>query len=147
VSPGDKLSLEVDVEVKQTSEPLSLRIQVPAGVTLVDGATEETLVASPRILRTLQLQVGQIPPEDLRVEVEQRGPNWGVRATASYRFGRPEPMLPQPETLGVRRPGIPGAAIPLSPRLPLTPWAPFSEHFTQPKQLLTGASRQPESEF
>ncbi|MCS6901442.1 MAG: hypothetical protein RMJ98_17470 [Myxococcales bacterium] len=116
VSPGERFSLEVDIEVKPTSEPLSLRVRLPAGVTLVDGVTEETLAASPRILRTLQLQIGEIPKEDLHVEVVQRGPNWGARATASYRFGRPEPTLPQADALGVRRPGIPGAAIPITPR-------------------------------
>lgn len=116
VSPGEKLSLEVNIKVQQPDEPLRLRVQVPPGATLLQGTEEETITEGPRVVRTLMLQLDAIPSEDLLVTVEQSGRSWGARGTASYRFGRPEPTLPQANALGVRRPGIPGAAIPLPPQ-------------------------------
>jgi hypothetical protein len=116
VQPGETITLEMHVEAIRTSEPLTFRFQVPPGAHLLEGSTEEMLSAAPRITRTLRLRVDQVPPEDLSVDVVQQGPGWGVRATASYRFGRPEPMLPQTDARAIRRPGIPGAAIPIPPR-------------------------------
>jgi hypothetical protein len=113
VQPGETITLELRIEALQTSEPLALRLQVPSGAQLLEGSTEETLSAAPQITRLLRLRVEQVPPEDLSVEVIQRGSGWGVRATASYRFGRPEPTLPQADAQAVRRPGISGAAIPI----------------------------------
>jgi hypothetical protein len=41
-----------------------------------------------------------VPATDLRVTVDTRGIGYGVHATSAYRFGRPEPKLPQPPREG-----------------------------------------------
>jgi hypothetical protein len=41
-----------------------------------------------------------VPAADVRVTVDARGIGYGVHATSAYRFGRPEPKLPQPPRAG-----------------------------------------------
>lgn len=77
--------------------PLRLSFQLPAGVTLVEGRLSEEIVdtASSRIERRIVIDVPSIPEDDVLVAVEARGTAWGARGEGAYRFGRPEPMLPQ----------------------------------------------------
>jgi len=94
-----RMTLVVVVERQLVdSTPLRLSWQLPAGVRLVDGQLTEEIVdaASPRIERRIFIEVPSIPKGDVLVAVEARGTAWGARGEGAYRFGRPEPMLPQP---------------------------------------------------
>lgn len=94
-----RMTLVVVVERQLVdSTPLRLSWQLPAGVSLVDGQLTEEIVdaGSPRIERRIVIDVPSIPEGDVLVAVEARGTAWGARGEGAYRFGRPEPMLPQP---------------------------------------------------
>lgn len=79
------------------STPLRLEWKLPASVILVEGQLSEEIVdtASARIERRLVIEVPSVPAEDVTIAVEAKGSGWGARGEAAYRFGRPEPGLPQ----------------------------------------------------
>jgi hypothetical protein len=82
--------------------PIDLTIALPEGVHLVSGALEENVSAesSTEVVREYVIEIGEIPLDDVVVTANIVQPSWGVYATAKYRFGRPEPKLPQPVRQG-----------------------------------------------
>ncbi len=120
VQAGSELTLRVTIERNAGSDPLDLNIVLPAGAVLVSGQTQERITGDARhVERTLGLRLtGAIPAADLDVSVDSRGIGYGVHATSAYRFGRPEPKLPQPPRAGppvmVRGQSV-GNPIPLGP--------------------------------
>lgn len=96
VAPGE-VELELVIE-RRTGDPVELELQLPAGVELIGGALRETLADSDRrIVKTVRLRLPNgTPLDDVRVFADARGVGYGVRASTSYRFGRPAPKLVQP---------------------------------------------------
>jgi hypothetical protein len=97
VAPGE-IELELVID-RRTDDPVALELQLPAGVVLVDGSARETLdEPARRIVKKVRLRLASgIPLDDVRVVADARGVGYGVRASTSYRFGRPAPKLAQPE--------------------------------------------------
>lgn len=100
VAPGE-LELELVIE-RRTEDPVTLELQLPAGVELIDGNARETLHEPARlIVKKVRLRLPNgTPLDDVRVFADSRGAGYGVRASAAYRFGRPEPKLAQPPRRG-----------------------------------------------
>jgi hypothetical protein len=108
-SIGSLLVLELRIERNViNSVPLDLTLRLPTGVRLSDGSGAERIAdpATAVIVRRVVLAVDQVPSDDLAVTVEARASNWGTYAQAFYRFGRPEPRLPDlPHARPVAGPG------------------------------------------
>jgi len=107
VNGPDQIGSSTDITVQVlidriAKDPLSLRVVLPPGASIISGAREEQITGgSGHIERTLVLHLANgVPPDDVRVIVDAGGPDYGVHATAAYRFGRPEPKLPQPARTG-----------------------------------------------
>ena len=118
VAPGSELALRIVIERVMGHDPLDLSIVLPEGVVLVSGQTEEKITGdSQHVERSLTVRLtGGVPATDLRVTVDTRGIGYGVHASSAYRFGRPEPKLPQPPREGrpvVIRGRSAGSPIPL----------------------------------
>jgi hypothetical protein len=116
VQPGSKIELTVTIERRLVdNNPLKLAIQLPQGASLLEGVADEQIVdgRSPTLTRKISISIGAVPASDVLVSVDVRGAGYGVHATDSYRFGRPEPKLPQPLDRAVKLPGIPGTPIPM----------------------------------
>lgn len=99
---GAEFDIKVLVErVGGARGSVTLVVALPAGVDLVQGTLRETVGGTEgRIERTLKVRASAIPDEDLKIIASSSGHGWGVRATGAYRFGRPEPRLPQPPRSG-----------------------------------------------
>ncbi len=98
VAPGTEIELKLVIDRTAADLPLKMKVNLPAGVTLVRGSLDEQLPpgAGP-VERTLVVRVGsQMPAAPLEVTVDGGGEGFGAHATRRYRFGRPEPKLPQP---------------------------------------------------
>jgi hypothetical protein len=102
VRPGSELALRIVIERAMGGDPLDIRVMLPEGTDLVSGRTQEQITGgSKHVERSLVLRLsGDVPAADLRVTVDMRGTGYGVHATSAYRFGRPEPKLPQPPRQG-----------------------------------------------
>jgi hypothetical protein len=102
VEPGSQLALRISIERAMGNDPLDLGVAIPEGVVLVSGQTQETITGgAAHVERPLTVRLtGGVPPTDLRVTVDVRGMGYGVHASSAYRFGRPEPKLPQPPREG-----------------------------------------------
>ena len=112
--------VEVSIVVERTAaafNPLELRVVLPQSVKLVSGALQQNLddKTSTRWVRVIKVQIGEVPSEDILVTVDVRGDGFGAHASSAYRFGRPEPRLPEPVTDTPRSVGglDVGSAIPL----------------------------------
>ena len=112
---------EIDLTIRlqrlwTTPDPVVLTVDLPPGALLVSGSTSETI--APTFFaqsRTLRIKLERVPSADLVVRADLGGPAYGAHARATYRFGRPEPKLPQPAGTVVVIGGRPvGKAIPLS---------------------------------
>lgn len=81
-----------------TAIPFDVTIEVPKGAIVIAGSASERIVdaASATVDRSFKLRIDALPLGDLVVNVDQRAPGFGVHAVGHYRFGRPEPKLPQP---------------------------------------------------
>ncbi len=70
------------------------------------GRNELTMLPGPFVRRYRRTRVlvvhlaNGVPANDVHVSVDSGGTDYGVHATAAYRFGRPEPTLPQPPRAG-----------------------------------------------
>jgi hypothetical protein len=102
VTPGSDVELKLVVERSSGEAPVRVRLALPSGVSLVRGQMEETIPAGEsRIERTVVVHVGErMPTASLDVRVDSGGEGFGAHAVRSYRFGRPEPKLPQPGGAG-----------------------------------------------
>jgi hypothetical protein len=89
--------VQVTIERKWIdSTPLRLQVQLPEGVTLVQGQLEEVIpdAHASVVTRTIELRLGErVPEEDVVVTVSQRGEGWGGHEEHRYRFGRPAPAV------------------------------------------------------
>lgn len=112
--------IEVSIVVERTAaafNPLELRVALPRSAKLVDGELLQTIddKASTKWARVIKVQIDEVPAEDIVVTVDVRGDGFGAHASSAYRFGRPEPRLPDPPTDTPRSVGglDVGSAIPL----------------------------------
>lgn len=93
---GGALELDVTIERRLPSTaPMVLEVEVPAGARLVEGRSVELVTdRATRVTRRLELALDSVPERDLVVRLDVQGGNFGAHAEAAYRFGRPEPKLP-----------------------------------------------------
>ncbi len=98
--PDKRVRGEVVVQVaieraRPDAIPLTLRYDLPAGVTLAGKSSERIIDATNRVIvRELRLKVTRPPKADLVVTLDAHTPAYGMHATAVYRFGRPAPVAP-----------------------------------------------------
>lgn len=96
-APAPWSSIRVWVQIERNlldATPMRLSFALPAGVTLVQGEVEESVVdpTSRVVRREIELRLGErVPEEDVVVTVSQRGEGWGGHAEHRYHFGRPAP--------------------------------------------------------
>lgn len=77
------------------ADPIELEVSLPAGVRLVRGQLREHIVETGRTVRRTLVLHAEVPPrDDVVVTATSSGVSHGARATAAFRFGRPEPKLP-----------------------------------------------------
>jgi hypothetical protein len=93
---ADKAVLVARVR-RQTTVPLELllRVTLPDGATLAQGAVQEVFPPQAELgetTRTLVLQYAALPAGDLLVHLDGETKGLGVHATVPYRFGRPAPV-------------------------------------------------------
>jgi len=93
-APGSTIRLRLSIDRRSIDDasPMTIRVAIPSGTRLVEGAAEESIVGGARrIERTFVLALGdRVPGDDVVIEVDQRAEGWGGHAAARYRFGRPE---------------------------------------------------------
>lgn len=98
-SPGRYLLVARVAQPGALGLPLAVQVTVPPGATLARGETRWTVQpAPPGAVQDVELEIfASAPPaDDLILIVDAQGPHAGVHAEARYRFGRPEPVGPQP---------------------------------------------------
>lgn len=119
VAAGDIVRLTLHIERRGPStEPLDVSVRLPAGASLAEGLGQETIADTrgTTLTRALTIAIQSVPADDVQVTVDAQGQGYGMHATAAYRFGRPEPKLPQPLSRAQALPGIKGSSIPIPPR-------------------------------
>lgn len=99
VAPG--ATVDVVVLVRRQGDlvaPVTLEVRLPPGAHLVSGVLVESLPdpGVQGLTRTFRVTIGAVPADDVVAVASAQGTGWGARAEASYRFGRPEPRLPDP---------------------------------------------------
>ena len=100
VRPGQAVMVVLRV---QMTKPMDLALDVtwtvPAGAKPIQPKTLPLRLQVKRakeVKAQLRFQLTGIPAADLLVAVDVKGGDFGVHATAAYRFGRPEPKLENP---------------------------------------------------
>lgn len=78
--------------------PISVEFTVPAGAVVVGGQTQ-TVVAEGEA-PTLELQLAEVPSDDLLLVARSTTEGAGFTAKARYRFGRPDPIRTGPDKTG-----------------------------------------------
>lgn len=99
VSPGDTIVLTITIRRTLVDDPIDLDVRLPPGAILIEGNRFER-VADPgarSLARHLRVRVDSGSISDVVVIASTRGVSYGASVQAAYRFGRPEPMLPQPQ--------------------------------------------------
>jgi len=98
VVAGQDITLVALIEQRVgDSAPVTLDLQLPEGVRLVDGAASETLPAGNGTLeRRFVVHVDSVPANDVELVAHTRGTGFGAHAKGAYRFGRGERRLPEP---------------------------------------------------
>lgn len=98
VVDGQEIVLRVRLDRRPAQVDVHVRVSPPVGVSSIGMPLEWTFGSAegPTPERRVRLRVGKVPPKDLVVEAEAKGTEWGLHAKRFYRFGRPEPMLPDP---------------------------------------------------
>jgi hypothetical protein len=89
--PGESLRLRLEIRRAVIDEtPMRISIELPPGVTLESGRTEEDVISvEPTIVHEVDLRIGpEVPAQDVVFTVEQKGDGWGGRAEKIYSFGR-----------------------------------------------------------
>jgi hypothetical protein len=111
VAAGDSFALTVTIRrAVAGTDAVQLAVTPPEGVRVLEGDPNERIVdPGPAITRKLQLRADQevAVGQDVVVTATVRGDHYGAHANAAYRFGRPEPRLPQPRGPAV---GLTGGA-------------------------------------
>jgi hypothetical protein len=96
--PGTTITVTAEVHRPSADgDPVELELVLPAGVRLISGSATERLSNAQREHREWVLAVDEVPAEDVRVIAATRGHRQGATAERHYRFGRPEPKLPDPQ--------------------------------------------------
>jgi hypothetical protein len=107
------LVAEIDQTLGQGRD-LSLELRLPPGARLVSGKASELVSAVPgKLERRFVVHLDGVPADDIELVASTNQRSFGARAKSSYRFGRPEPRLPelqraaQPLYVGGRNVGHP----------------------------------------
>ncbi len=100
VRPGQQLTVVLHLALTRALDlPLAVTWTVPQGAKLMQPKVLP-LRLQPKRGKVVDLKVRfsltGVPADDLLVAVDVNGGDFGVHATAAYRFGRPEPKLPNP---------------------------------------------------
>lgn len=99
--------------------PLSVAVELPAGVKAARGRTAFTLtpnVEAITVAEELELTFENLPAGDALLKVDADSGAFGIHSRVPYRFGRPEPVTPAPAATGphlMRGDRDLGASIPL----------------------------------
>jgi hypothetical protein len=99
VAANSHLDLELVIERNVVNDvPMVISARLPPGVTLEAGSLSESIVdgKQAKLVRPIRIAIGQVPTSDLDVSIDVKGSNYGAHATATYRFGRAAPKLPNP---------------------------------------------------
>lgn len=98
VVAGQDITLVAHIEQRVgDSAPVTLNLQLPEGVHLVDGSVSETLPAGNGALeRRFVVHVDAMPVGDVELVAHTRGAGFGAHAKGAYHFGRGEQRLPEP---------------------------------------------------
>jgi hypothetical protein len=116
------LKVEAVLERRVTLRtPVTVQIEVPAGLQLVSGQTALEIPAGAAPGSTslpLEFRYAGTPPDDLRLVADSAGAKLGVHAVASYRFGRPEPAQARPTPSG---PSLKAGGLDLGPSVQIKP--------------------------
>lgn len=101
VSAGQDIEVVAEIEQRAGSVPVALSLQLPDGVRLVSGQSEELLpVGNGKLQRRFVVHVDRVPTTDIEVVADTSGSSFGAHAKSAYRFGRPEPRFAQPPRSG-----------------------------------------------
>lgn len=83
--------------------PIDLTMTIPTGVRVVSGDTSTTIQpGSGDATADIEIYIDSIPADDLVAIIDSQSAGAGIHGTAAYRFGRPEPQVPQIERRGPR---------------------------------------------
>jgi hypothetical protein len=98
VAAGQDITLVAQIEQRTgDSAPVTLNLQLPEGVHLVEGSANETLPAGNGALeRRFVVHVDAMPIGDVELIAHTRGAGFGAHAKGAYHFGRGEQRLPEP---------------------------------------------------
>jgi hypothetical protein len=117
---GGRLKVEAVIERRSAlRSPVTVMVEVPAGLQLVSGQTTlEVPADAPAGASSLALEFSytSTPLADLVLVADLAGARMGVHAVASYRFGRPEPTQARPAPTG---PSLQVGGRDLGPSIPL----------------------------
>ncbi|NVJ05400.1 hypothetical protein HUW63_09155 [Myxococcus sp. AM001] len=110
-SPG-QVWLVAEVERRAGFEaPVEVRLSLPAGATLTEGAAAFTVPAgvgtgARSVTYGVAFEAGTPPSEDLVLVAHAEGASFGVHAEARHRFGRTLALEPQPMPTGPELPAV-----------------------------------------
>lgn len=105
-APGRRLGLRAQLRRADAwPHPVTIAIETPAGPTILRRVVGADVA-------DVDLQLADVPAEDLVVIAASRGPGGGFHAEARYRFGRPEPVRMAPRRAGPRLKIVSGGLIP-----------------------------------
>lgn len=96
---SNSASVRLDVDKRAPVEKdVTVSLAPPAGVSLEPPSMTWTIPAGSigATSRTFRLQWVESPPEDLTAVADAQGVASGVRAVATYRFGRAQARAPEP---------------------------------------------------
>ena len=99
-APSARSDLPLQLEINRVAWgelPLTYRITLPSGCSLVDGSLEGTvpLKQTGHMAFPLVIRVDEIPAGDVIATLTGRGEGFGYSGEAHYRFGRPDPKAPE----------------------------------------------------
>lgn len=96
-APAGRLSLIARIHRHSPfSVPINVTITVPEGLRLLSGRTSFSIPENAPMGVTdepLVFEVVRTPAQDLILEADARGPDFGVHAKRAYTFGRPQKQL------------------------------------------------------
>jgi hypothetical protein len=97
--------------------PISVEFVVPRGAAVVGGRTQSVVASVTDEAPSLELQLAEVPADDLLLVARSETEAAGFTAKARYRFGRPDPVKTGPAKTGPRL-TTPGG-VDLGPAVPM----------------------------
>ncbi|HET9953404.1 MAG TPA: hypothetical protein VFQ61_02810 [Polyangiaceae bacterium] len=95
--PNSEIEVVVSIERRTPHLPVDLSVHLPAGATLVRGLPSEHIeTEGAKLERRYIVRLGSVPTTDIEITAQAYDQDLGVRGRGMYRFGRPEPRLPEP---------------------------------------------------